>query len=203
MNKLPLLATVLAGLFLSSDALAHSERHSHAHSQHQRPAEARTGSIRVVNPLPMPVLVELEDGRTRRVESRAETVFTGMPVRTHALAIRRTSGELLDRVDLKVRPDSPATTVVKPPELGLVVVDNNSARPLTVYVNGRRKGTVGAYDRMTLQLGPSSIRLDLVDEGGRTGVLVRSEELKVDLYKTARLTQGQQAVANACHSRPR
>ncbi len=207
MKRLITLATVLAGLTLSSDAFAHSSSHSHGsehgHSSHQRPEQARYGSIRVVNPLPMAVLVELEDGRTRRVEARQETIFTGVPVRDWDVAIRRTSGELLERVDLRVQPDRTTTTVVKPPELGLVVIDNNSSRALTVYVNGRSKGSVGAYDRMTLQLGPSSVRVDLVDEGGRADILVRSEELTVDLFKTARLTQGSQAVANACHARPR
>lgn len=151
------------------------------------------GEVRVRNPLPIAAVVELA-GVARTVPAYGELVLPAIPVGRHNVTVRRTTGQVLDILDLALGPWDAARMVLSPPTRGLVVVENDQNRPLSLYADGRMVGQVMPFQQTTVELPLGDVRIDLVDETGRYSQLLESVRLRVDPFEVERVeVRGQAA----------
>lgn len=146
----------------------------------------RVGELRVKNPLPIPVIVEVA-GMARTVPAYGDLSLAAVPVGRFDMTVRRTSGQVLDVVNFALGPWDPARLVLSPPSRGLVVVENEQNRPLSLYADGRMVGQVMPHQQTTLEMPLGDVRIDLVDETGRYSQLLESVRLRVDPFEPERI----------------
>ncbi|MCB9758328.1 MAG: hypothetical protein H6739_00670 [Alphaproteobacteria bacterium] len=146
-----------------------------------------TSELRVHNPLPIPVVVTGPGGATRTIPAYGEAFFAHVPVGSHALTVRRTSGQVLERRSLSVGPWEPAAYSVRPPSTGVVVVDNEQPKDLAIFVDGVRVAWVSGFGETALELSPGYHRLDMVDDCGRYSYTLRSVGVEIDRYDDRRV----------------
>ena len=162
-----------------------------------------TGILRVENPLPIDVFVELPDGRSRRVEANGSISWAGMDLGDCQITFRRTDGALLQRKQVHIGAWEATRVKVKKPSTGIVLVQNDLPYAVVVYVDGRKKVTLGAYESRQIHLAPGQVRVDLVDGRGHGG-RIESAQVDVDRYRTSTVSTGTPRVASSsCHMRPR
>lgn len=141
-----------------------------------------SASVRVVNPLPIDVIVELPYGGTHRIAADSSLVLDGMPVGTLDLKVRRVSGHALSSLSVDVDPWDGGSTRVRTPSTGLVELVNNESFDLAIYIDGTRYGRVDAGAARMVELGLGDHRVDLVDERGRYDTTLYSRQIDVQRY---------------------
>lgn len=161
-----------------------------------------SGVLVVENPLPIDVLVELPDGRSRRVEAYGSLRWAGMDLGDCDIVVRRVGGEFLQRRSVTIGAWDDTELRVKKPAAGMLLVSNPLPHSIAVYVDGRKKATIAAYGTKVLYLSPGDARVDLV-EPGRYGGRLKSRVVDIDRYDMARLSSETAVASSTCHRRPR
>jgi hypothetical protein len=141
-----------------------------------------SASVRVVNPLPIDVIVELPYGGTHRIAAESSLTLDGMPVGTLNLSVRRVSGHALSNLSVDVDAWDGGSTRVRKPSTGLVELVNNESFDLAIYIDGTRYGRVDAGAVRMVELGLGDHRVDLVDERGRYDSTLYSRRVDVERY---------------------
>lgn len=191
----------LAAMLTANPALA---GHEHSSSHHVRPASKRSsGTLVIDNPLPIDVVVELPDGRSRHVEAHGSTRVVGVDLGHCVLVFRRKGGKVLQRKEVHIGAWSDNRVTVKAPTTGMLMVQNSLPYEVIVYIDGRQNTTLSAYGTRVIYLAPGDVRVDLVDARGHGG-RIASNSVRIDRYQMVTVSAEQPRVASSTgHQRPR
>ena len=156
-----------------------------------------TGDLLVQNPLPMPVYVTTDNGRSTTVKPYGAATIHAVQVGRTTLTAHRTSGEPLARGTVEVRPYDVARWTVPAPATGLVQIRNDDARALEVWMDGARLSFVNPRGQVTLEVKVGTHRVQLRDTAGR---MLLDTRVEVDGFETAQVRWSQGPVATTGHS---
>lgn len=149
-------------------------------------AEApRVGDLRVVNPLPMAVVVEDARGRSFTVAARGQALIQDLQVGAIQVEARRTSGEPIARATVSVRPYDVATWTVPTPSTGLVAARNADGRPVSVWVDGLRVANLAPHETERLLVSVGWHRIQVRDTTNR---VLLDTRMNVDPFASNALT---------------
>ncbi len=155
--------------------------------------EARAPSVadlRLRNPLPIPVIVQVEGREARRLGVGESLVLQGMSTGPARIEVRQLNGRAVARGTVQVDPFDGAAFVVPLPQQGPMRLVNLGNRSVDLYVDGRRVGSCAPRQQTEIMLAIGERELVLRDRGGdrllRTSVQVEPFEavtLRCDLQR--------------------
>ena len=143
--------------------------------------------VTVVNPLPIPVRLTGERGRSIEVAAYGRTTYEDVPFGSFTLTATRTSGEFVDQQTISVREFGRNVWTVDAPMTGFVMVDSDLHCGSQVRVDGQVVARLGGDERQRLELSVGSHRITITDDRGRK---VEDEWVNVDPYRMAQVDAG-------------
>ncbi|MDP6932989.1 MAG: hypothetical protein QGG40_08725 [Myxococcota bacterium] len=158
-------------------------------------AEApREGTLVVRNPLPMDVLLVLDDGSERSLKAGGQVTFSHLDPGTFKLLVTREAGERIARLRQEVEAFEISYVSIPSPSQGVVVVDNRGGRSFRVYVDGHYVETVPPHAELRLELELGSRRLTFREHGG---AVVETETVQIRRYEESTVDLGQSAFSSS------
>lgn len=151
-----------------------------------QPRPALLGALRIENPLPIAVTVDLGPGRDRTLGPGGSLFLDDLPEGLGTVSFRRAGGgELVGELPLCIEAFETASLRVPAPRTGIVVIDNERRRSVQVLVDGRVVGLAQPGLDTRLELSPGRHRIELVSAG--SGRLVDSRTVTLGRYEPLRL----------------
>ena len=165
--------------------------------------EIRMGSLRVHNPLRIPVWVTVDGHSKTLVEAHSSRLFGDLMTGEIQVRIEDPHGLFIERMRTEIRAGSRNSVRVPEPTMALLELHSDRNQRADVFVDSQRVATLEARQSLRLAIEPGTHRVQVRDPNG--GILV-NRLVTVDLYESLALRvegdSSSRSTASNSHMRP-